>query len=135
MKKFLFSVLFFVSVIINMAYSQEAKDLPRLYWGMYHSDIDNDYLNKTSITRWTKAAVPFRIITTQNATEIKVEKIEVTIAKPKSNKLAFTCAGNIISEEMKQALLAAATGDMITITAYYNNDKGSANIQLMFAVE
>jgi hypothetical protein len=135
MKKYLFSVLFFVIVIVNMAYSQEAKDLPRLYWGMYHSDMDNDYLNKTSITRWAKAAVPFRIITTENAKEQTVFNITIEIAKPKSVKKTYKNEGNTISEEMKQALLNVASGDMVLITAYFAQAGKQANKQLIFAVE
>lgn len=134
MKKYFFLAVILFSSIVNIV-AQETKDVPRLYWGYYHSDIDNDYLSKTSIARWVKGQVPIKIITTETATEIPVTKIELTVSAMQANKKSYTTDGDALSAEMKQALLNVNSGNMINIVAHFTNGKKPQSIRLEFAVE
>lgn len=115
--------------------AQEIADKPRLYWGYYHNDIDNDYLSKTSLSRWIRGNVPVKIITTVEAIEIPVNKTELVISNMKKEQQKYTVQGGALSDEMKQALSNANSGDMINIIAYFTNNKKEENLRLEFAVE
>jgi hypothetical protein len=129
----LFAVMLLVGVVNVLA--QEIEDKPRLYWGYYHNDIDNDYLSKTSVARWIRGRVPVKVITTVAATEIAIDKIVLTISQLKKEPVKYATQGSELSEEMKQALLNAASGDMINITAHFNHNKKAESIRLEFAIE
>jgi hypothetical protein len=134
MKKYiLFAVVLLVGVANVLA--QETADKPRLYWGYYHSDIDNDYLSKASVARWIRGKVPVKVITTVAATEIPIDKLELTIAQLKKEPVKYTTQGTELSEEMKQALQNAASGDMINIIAHFSSNKKAESIRLAFAIE
>jgi len=134
MKRYiLFAVILLVGVVNVLA--QEVEDKPRIYWGYYHNDIDNDYLSKTSVARWIKGKVPVKIITTVAAIEIPINKIELTVSQLKKEPAKYTVQGSELSEEMKQALLNAASGDMINIIAHFKSNKKAESSRLEFAIE
>ncbi len=134
MKRYiLLAVILFVGVVNVLA--QEVEGKPRLYWGYYHSDIDNDYLSKTSVARWIRGNVPVKIITTVEAVEIPINKVELVISNMKKEQQKYTVQGDALSDEMKQAISNAGSGDMINIIAYFTNNKKEENLRLEFAIE
>lgn len=134
MKKLIVLVLIsFVSFYQLVA--QNTEDKQRLYWGYYHSDIDNDYLSKKSVMRWVKANLPLKVITTVNAEEIKVYKIELIVSEIKRTVKTYSAESDTLSEEMKKAFENLNSGDAVTLKAYFKVKEKTETLQLEFAIE
>jgi hypothetical protein len=131
-----FFVLVFISFVsLYRLVAQPTEDKPRLYWGYYHNDIDNDYLSKKSVSRWVKANLPLKVITTVKAEEIKVYKIELTISQIKQPPQKYISEGDLLSEEMKKAFENINSGDAVTLKAYFKFGNKAETLQLEFAIE